>query len=374
MKENTCKTITLFLSLLIFLSCGSQTQEKKVDFDLQEMSSVPLDGELMQECLLTPYCNQMKFIQSALFHFAPIQEEACLVTTVRGDTLGFLSSVGNGPGELNRWPYFSGTSVHGDTVYMYDNMSHKLNAYAVQIKDQNLTYSFLGNKPTRENGDGLPEGVINQMAFELVRLENGYSIGFRVFSNGTIFTLFDKDLNEVKKFGEYLVDEGLIDGEFHQSICFQGLRLSRGNSFFYAPHNFGYMARYDVSDEGELSKVWERWYSEPSVSVDNNNLKFEADNPQGFYGLAVGEKYIFAAYSGVPAGDMYKEKSAYALNPKFLYVLDLEGKPLAKFSVDKRISAMCLDEKEEYLYVKHIDPDLSLWRYDVSEMLQHIKE
>jgi hypothetical protein len=55
-------------------------------------------------------------------------------------------------------------------------------------------------------------------------------------------------------------------------------------------------------------------------------------------------------------------------------VLDLEGKPLAKFSVDKRISAMCLDEKEEYLYVKHIDPDLSLWRYDVSEMLQHIKE
>ena len=49
MKGKTRKTITLFLSLLIFLSCGSQTQEKKVDFDLQEMSSVPLDGELMQE-------------------------------------------------------------------------------------------------------------------------------------------------------------------------------------------------------------------------------------------------------------------------------------------------------------------------------------
>lgn len=116
MKGKTRKTITLFLSLLIFLSCGSQIQEKKVDFDLQEMSSVPLDGELMQECLLTPYCNQMEFIQSALFHFAPIQEEACLVTTVRGDTLGFLSTIGNGPGELNQWPYFSGTSVHGDTL------------------------------------------------------------------------------------------------------------------------------------------------------------------------------------------------------------------------------------------------------------------
>lgn len=87
-----------------------------------------------------------------------------------------------------------------------------------------------------------------------------------------------------------------------------------------------------------------------------------------------GKNIYSLAYSGVPAGDMYKEKSAYALNPKFLYVLDLEGKPLVKFSLDKRVSTMCLDEKEEYLYVKHIDPDLSLWRYDVSEMLQHIKE
>jgi hypothetical protein len=87
----------------------------------------------------------------------------------------------------------------------------------------------------------------------------------------------------------------------------------------------------------------------------------------------VGEKYIFAAYSGVPAGDMYKEESAYALNPKFLYVLDLEGKPLAKFAVDKRISAICLDEEENFLYVKHIDPDLSLWRYNVADMLRYIK-
>jgi len=374
MKGNTCKTITLFLSLLVFLSCGSQTQERKVDFDFQEMSSVPLDGELMQECLLTPYCNQMKFIQSVLFHFAPIHEEACLVTTENGDTIGFLSTIGNGPGELNQWPYFSGTSARGDTVYMYDNMSHKLNAYMVRIEDGKLSYSFLGNEPTKEKRDGLPEGISSQMAFELVRLENGYSIGFRVYSNGTIFTLFDKDLNEVKKFGEYPVDEGLMDGEFHESHCFQGLRLSRGNSFFYAPHNLGYMVRYDVSDVGELSKVWDRWYSEPSVRIDNNNLKFKADNPQGFYGLAVGEKYIFVAYSGVPTGEMYKQRSSYALKPKHLYVLDLEGKPLAKFSVDKRISDICLDEDEKYLYVKHIDPDVSLWRYDVSEMLRHIKE
>ena len=373
MKGNICKNITLFLSLFIFLSCDSQTQERKIDFDLQEMSSVSLDGELMQECLLTPYCNQMKFIQSALFHFAPVHEEACLVTTEYGDTIGFLSTIGNGPGELNQWPYFSGTSHRGDTVYMYDNMSHKLNAYMVRIQNGKFSYSFLGNEATKEKRDGLPEGVINQMAFELVRLENGYSIGFRVFSNGTIFTLFDKELNEIKKFGEYPVDEGLMDGEFHQSLCFQGLRMSRGNSFFYAAHNLGYMARYDVSDKGHLTKVWERWYSEPSVRIDNDNLKFKADNPQGFYGLAVGEKYIFAAHSGVPAGDMYKEQSAYALNPKFLYIFDLDGKPLAKFSMDKRTSAICLDNEERYLYVKHIDPDVSLWRYDVSEMLRHIK-
>ena len=61
-----------------------------------------------------------------------------------------------------------------------------------------------------------------------------------------------------------------------------------------------------------------------------------------------------------------------ALYPKTLLVLDLNGTPLAKFDLGKRYFPLCIDEKEEYIYIRHNDPDVSLWRYKVSDILEHI--
>lgn len=66
----------IFLLLLIFFS-GCQSG-KNIDYDLVAMPSVPLEGELMQECLLAKYCSQMKFIQSKLFFFAPVHGRCCI--------------------------------------------------------------------------------------------------------------------------------------------------------------------------------------------------------------------------------------------------------------------------------------------------------
>ena len=363
--------ISLFVFILIFLS-GCQS-EKNINYDLVSMSSVPLEGELMEECLLTPYCSQMKFIQSKLFFFAPIHEDVALVTTEHADTIGYVSKVGNGPGEMNQWPYFSGVSANGDTLYMYDNMTYSLYTYAVRVTEDKVLWSFLGKEPTKENGDELPEGYLKQTVCQLARLENGYSVGYRVLTTNNIFTLLDRNLTEVTKFGEYPIKDGFEEGKIHQTVPFQGCRVTSGNSLYYAPHNFGYMARYDVSDEGEVTKAWERWYSKPNYEVRNNKLNFKMDDIQGFYGLAVGKKYIFATYSGIPLEAMYKEKSSYALRSTYLYVFDLDGNPLAKFNTGMRVINMCLDESEEYLYVEHYDPDLSLRRYKVSEMIKHVK-
>lgn len=362
--------MSIFLLLLLFLS-GCQS-ERNNNYDLVSMPSVPLEGEVMEECLLTPYCSQMKFIQSKLFFFAPVHEDVALVTTEHVDTIGYVSRVGSGPGEMNQWPYFSGASVTGDTLYMYDQMTHSMHTYVVQVTDDNVSWSFVGKEPTKENGDELPDGYLKQTVCQLDRLENGYSIGYRILTTGNIFTLFDPNLTEVAKFGEYPLKEGFEEGQIHQTVLFQGCRETSGNSLYYAPHEFGYMARYDVSDEGEVTKAWERWYTQPSYEVKNNKLDFKMDNLEGFFGLAVGKKYIFATFSGIPLERMYKERSAYARRSTYLYVFDLNGNPLAKFDTGKRVTNMCLDEKEDYLYVKHYDPDISLWRYKVSDMVKHV--
>lgn len=363
--------LNLLAACLVFLS-GCQP-ERNVNYDLVSMPSVQLEGELLQECLMTTYCGQMKFIQSKLFHFSSVQEDVALVTTEYGDTIGHVSRVGSGPGEMNRWPYFSGVSAKGDTLYMYDNMTFSLYTYLVRVTDKGVSYTFLGKEPTKENGDELPEGFLKQTVCELDRLENGYSIGYRVLTTNNIFTLLDRDLTEVTKFGEYPVKEGFEEGQIHQTVSFQGCRATSGNSLYYAPHNFGYMARYDVSDEGEVTQAWERWYSKPSYEVRNNKLVFKKDDIQGFFGLTVGKKYIFATYSGFPLEKMYQERSSYALRSTYLYVFDLDGNPLAKFDTGKRVTCMCLDENEDYLYVSHYDPDLSLWRYKMSDIVKHIE-
>lgn len=95
------------------------------------MPFIPLEGELVEGELLTPYTKQMKFIQSNLFHFTPQYENVCLVTNVKADTIGRFGSVGQGPGELQDWPYFVVTSSTQDTVYMYD--TRKVTVYDVDV-------------------------------------------------------------------------------------------------------------------------------------------------------------------------------------------------------------------------------------------------
>ena len=136
--------------------------------------------------------------------------------------------------------------------------------------------------------------------------------------------------------------------------------------------HFAYMESYDIGNDGTITKVWDNFYAKVHSLAKDNEIHFHADNIEGFSDMTIGKKYIYAAYSGVESGEAKKQRSAMALYPKHLLVLDLNGKPLAKFDLGKRYIPLCLDEKEEYIYIKHYDPDVSLWRYKVSDILKHL--
>ena len=114
--------------LVIKISLSCQNQERESVYDVQNMPSIPLEGELMQEELLAPYTKQMKMIQSYLFHFTPQYENVCLVTNEKADTIGCFGTVGNGPGEIIDWAYFSGVSSRQDTIYIYDTDAKRVNS------------------------------------------------------------------------------------------------------------------------------------------------------------------------------------------------------------------------------------------------------
>ena len=159
----------------------------------------------------------------------------------------------------------------------------------------------------------------------------------------------------------------------HFTTYFDGYMETCVNSFYFGIRRFAYMARYDISDDGKVTKAWDGFYAKVACREENNGLRFYGDsNIEGFYAFTVGKKYIYAAYSGVKSGEMYKARSAKALYPKNLVVFDLNGRPLAKFCMDKCFVPLCLDDQEEYLYIQHGDPDTSLWRYKVSDILKHL--
>lgn len=123
MNRKTIHALTCILTITIFVSC--QRQETEIVYNIQEMPTTPLIGELLQEELLAPYTKQMEYIQSSLFHFTPQHQEVCLVTNEKADTIGNLCTVGNGSGEIINWAYYAGTSPKQDTIYIYDCSAKK---------------------------------------------------------------------------------------------------------------------------------------------------------------------------------------------------------------------------------------------------------
>lgn len=374
-NHNTSFVLSLLMALLLF-SC-SQEQENNDFFDLTSMPAVSVEGELIDEYLMAYKSNQMKFIQSKLFHFEPTEQEACLVTTEENDTIGYFSGIGGGPGEMLQ-PYFCGISEAQDTIYMYDNTYKKLFIFHLQITEKGeIDYTLIENK-SQTNTDRLQYNGRNmsQMYFHLTRLENGYYVAYRVLTKEDIFTLLDKDLNEIANFGEYPIDKGLFseNEELRTTTYFAGAMAADGNSFYFGSYHFGYLYRYDISNQGELTKVWQKQFMKPQYFMKGNKVKFNSASLEAFYDLVIGKEYIYATFSGIENGEMFRTKNHDALTPKTLVILDKQGNVKGKFDLGKQIRTLCLDEKEEYLYVHHKEPDTSLWRYKISDFTKYWDE
>ena len=61
-------------------------------------------------------------------------------------------------------------------------------------------------------------------------------------------------------------------------------------------------------------------------------------NEDGFYKLVVGEKYIYATFSGIPIEAMFNQQNDYACIPRTLVVLDWDGNVLGKFLLTELVS------------------------------------
>lgn len=290
-----------------------------------------------------------------------------------GMELGYAGIVGNGPEDMQPYPKYVGKSERGDTLYLYDFNTRKIKAYLLADTEDGLPKLKLVFSKNLVNS---VVGKYTSSYMAICRLANGYYVGLNFLSVGSSFlTLLDKELNVVKEFGKQPLSGLPKEGKIKSFQSFDGTLCAHGNSVYYAAHKFGYMARYDIDDQGEVTHRWTQRYADINYYIDGKQtIKFRGEGHlYGFSDMTIGKEYIFATYSGIPTGEMFRKRSAYAIGARTLVVFNHDGEPLGRFKLGSCSFSVGLSEDEEYLYVMNTDPEVQIERMKVKDILNKVE-
>lgn len=203
----------------------------------------------------------------------------------------------------------------------------------------------------------------------LHRMENGYYVMSTLSGGQDFFTLLNRDCREVKRFGVHPI-RGMT-ADVCDFIPFDGHMASYKNSFYYVTYKYGYIARYDISDTGETSLVWEKLLSEPQAFVSEANIQMRSSvNLSGFYGVAANDRYVFATYSGIYFRAFIDQNDPSACTPKTLVVFDAkDGSVVGKYQIPHKSMGVSLSEDNERLYLFNTQPEVAIERFHVKDIL-----
>lgn len=133
------------------------------------------------------------------------------------------------------------------------------------------------------------------------------------------------------------------------------------NQYVYSNMNSKYVTIFTLDDVNSLVKETIIFHQIPSykINVDNRNVRFTG-NHQGGNQICVSEKYIYYADPKFDLMDYEGSIRKNGFSPgyfKDVYVSDWEGKPLAKYRLDRPVCYLQSDLDGKYLYAFYIHED-----------------
>lgn len=88
--------------------------------------------------------------------------------------------------------------------------------------------------------------------------------------------------------------------------------------------------------------------------------------------MAIGKKYIFATYSGLPTAEIFLRRNSEAVSAQTLVVFNHDGAVLGRFKLNSRSHTIGLSEDEDYLYVMNTVPEVQVVRIKVRDILEKL--
>jgi len=374
----TLKNIFLFIalswSMFTLISCETKPS-RPVTFSIFDVPMDSVECELWLPELMAVNTRNFVNLSSKLCMVGPDKSNLVyLVDAKTGKELGYAGTVGQGPEDMQPYPQYVGKSVKGDTLFLYDYNERKVNAYLVTQTNDGLPKLKLAHKVSLLGKTDV--GSMSSSYMHLCRLDNGYYVGLNSYSMTDYFlTLLDKDFNVVKEFGEQPLSGLRTNGKIKNYTNFLGSLYVRGNSIYYAANLFSYMARYDISGTGEITKMWSNQYATVDYEVYKEwsiSFKKSETNLKGFSDMAIGKKYIFATYSGLPTAEIFLRRNSEAVSAQTLVVFNHDGAVLGRFKLNSRSHTIGLSEDEDYLYVMNTVPEVQVVRIKVRDILEKL--
>lgn len=372
MMKNMTRSISIFLLCFFLLNACSSEDKQIASYRIEDLPLDSVPSEVWFPELMAVNTSFMTSMKSKLCLIRPNQDALVyFIDENTGNEIGYFGTVGQGPEDMNPLPMYVGKSNDGDTIILHDFNARNIRAYTVIDKDSILRFkqAFKKNIP-HPKVDGVSSGFQ-----AMCRLDNGYYVALSHLAKDKFFQLLDNDLNTIMMYGDFPLRKFGEDPDLLKELTsFQGTLTSHYNSAYYAATRFGYMSRYDISNDGIPTLVWEHNYSDIDYRVSNNRVRFQDRNVYGFSRMVVNDKYIFALFSGIPNRRMFEEKSAYAVDPETLVILNHDGVPLGRFKLKGQSYSLALSSDEKYLYVININPELEIERLLVEDLLDKLKD
>lgn len=370
-KKEIKSILSLFLSFFFFVNC-STSEDRVISYRIEDLPLDSVPSEIWFPESFAVNTGYMTSMHNKLCLVRPNGESLVFfIDEKTGKEIGYFGGVGEGPEDMNPYPIFVGKSRDNDTIFLHDFNARNIRAYTVMPKDTTLFFKHAYKmNVVHPYVDGGSTGYQS-----ICRLDNGYYVCVAFLGLDKFYTLLDRDLNTVMTYGDYPLREfGEDKKSLKEHVSFQGTLAAHGNSAYFGATRFGYISRYDISDEGVPELVWEHVYSDIDYRVSNNGVKFQEKNVYGFSYIAVTDKYIFATFSGIRNRKMFEERSTYAVSPKTLVVLNHDGVPLGRFKLNSRCHSVAVSGDGEYLYIQDTDPEPQIERIRMKDILEKLRE
>lgn len=347
------KLCNLIVAILLLISCGNNKGNDFLSIPSKPIYGTYYDKEIMSSELVTFSsldCGIL-MVQRCKLPGEPICQ---ILDEQTGERVGGFGSRGQGPGEFVV-AEFVGKTDNNDTLY-FVNFPSTFLMYAREGKGAD--YRYVGSEKFKvKNGC---------FTTRFCRLSNGYSVATTLSGGKEFFILFDRNFKEIKHFGNHPV-QGMTAGA-NDFMQLQGEMVSYENSFYFASRFFGYLCRYDISDDGDATLKWEKMLVEPVCNVYEANLVRKKNNLDGFYGLTVNDKYVFVTYSGELCYKAFEDYSACI--PKTLLGFSTDGELIGKYALEHQSMSVLLSQYTHRLYLLNCESEFNVEIFDMDDILK----